>query len=495
MRAQTALARDRAAMAASNQQTQHQRHSRMGLLTKRLCFAPGLSRSPAHPAGRGTTSTYARLGWRVRAAVTALLVGPLSAAPAIAETAPRNIIFMIGDGMGPAYTTAYRHYRDDPATEAVEPTVFDELLVGMSSTHPADSTVVTDSAASGTALATGQKSYNGAIGVDVRKRPLLSVVEVARRRGMSVGIAVTSQVNHATPACFLAHVDSRKQYNAIADAYLDDRIEGRPKADVILGGGLEYFRRADRDLVAGFAELGFETVFAADELRADGRGPLLGLFAEVALPPALDDAAGPRLPAMTRAAIDRLDGNERGFFLLVEGSQIDWGGHANDVVYAMSELDEFAESVRLARDYAASRGDTLLLVTADHSTGGLTLGAGGEYQWRGDVVRRVRRTPAALAERYGQNSDFGAALSRDLGFDLSRAELAALRVAQLKSAHDFTRAIRGLIDQHSFTGWTTDGHTAVDVQVFAFGPGSAAFLGQHDNAAVGNALLDLLKSR
>ena len=123
----------------------------------------------------------------------------------LAANTPKNIIMMVGDGMGPAYTTAYRMYADDPSTPEIEETVFDRLLVGMASTHPdMGSGYVTDSAAGATALSTGVKTYNGAIGVDANKKPVQTVLELAKTQGRKTGVAVTSQINHATPASFIS---------------------------------------------------------------------------------------------------------------------------------------------------------------------------------------------------------------------------------------------------------------------------------------------------
>ena len=130
---------------------------------------------------------------------------------------PKNIIMVIADGMGPAYTTAYRYFNDNPATELIEETIFDRLFIGTSSTYPASTSgLVTDSAASATALASGVKSYNGAIGLDVNKKRVQTVLEFAKIQGKKTGIVVTSQINHATPAAYLAHNESRQNYNANA---------------------------------------------------------------------------------------------------------------------------------------------------------------------------------------------------------------------------------------------------------------------------------------
>ena len=176
---------------------------------------------------------------------------------ATASAADTNIIFLVGDGMGVSYTSAYRLYQDDPVTPELETTIFDEMLVGMSSTYPDDHNQVTDSAAAATALATGVKTFNGAIGVNPQHSPVISMLDKAKELGYSTGIAVTCQVNHATPAAFVAHADSRQSYDKIADQYLDLRINGKPKVDLILGGGQEYFIRKDRNLIKEFETLGY----------------------------------------------------------------------------------------------------------------------------------------------------------------------------------------------------------------------------------------------
>ena len=170
---------------------------------------------------------------------------------------PRNIIMVIADGMGPAYTTSYRYFNDDPLTEHIEDTVFDRLLVGSASTYPARiSGLVTDSAAGATALATGFKTYNGAIALDVDKNSVETVLEFAKKQGKKTGVVVTSQINHATPASYLTHNENRKNYNEIADSYLDNTI----KADVYLGGGWKYFLRDDRNLIDEFKASGFQYI-------------------------------------------------------------------------------------------------------------------------------------------------------------------------------------------------------------------------------------------
>ena len=243
--------------------------------------------------------------------------------PVVALAAPKNIIYMIGDGMGPAYLSAYRYYSDDTSTKTVENTIFDELWQGVASTYPDDDTYVTDSAAGATALATGVKSYNGAISVNRQHIPIGTMMQLAKRLGKANGIVASSQINHATPASFLAHNKSRRNYNEIADMFLDYRINGMPVADLMLGGGTDYFIRNGRDLVSEFKELGFQYTDSWQQLDTLTKTPALALLAETALPAALNSKQDKQLATLTEKALQLLTPAEKGFVLMVEGSQID----------------------------------------------------------------------------------------------------------------------------------------------------------------------------
>ncbi|WP_115717683.1 alkaline phosphatase [Gallaecimonas mangrovi] len=417
----------------------------------------------------------------------------LLSAPLLAKE-PRNIIIMIGDGMGPAYTSAYRYFADDPTTPAIEKTVFDEMLTGMVSTYPDDpDTIVTDTAAAATAIATGHKTYNGGIAVDRQKVALSSVMDVAKRLGKSTGIAVTSSINDAVPAAFLVHNESRSNYNAIADAYFDDRIDGNFRADVMFGGGAQYFKRPDRDLEKEFQAAGYQFVSDAAGLAALTKGPALGLFADTGLPSAIDDTQGPRLAAMTAKAVQLLDQNPKGFVLLVDGSQIDWAGHGNDIVTAMHEVADFAKAVSWAKSYADGRDDTLVVVTADHSTGGLSLGAAGKYQWRADFLRKIPHSPNFIASQLAQASKPATALPSLLGFTPSKDETDTLMSALSDSQQALVAAIKNLIDKRSLTAWSTPGNTAIDVPIFAEGVDKDHFAGFMDNTEIAKRLFALLQ--
>lgn len=425
---------------------------------------------------------------------------------------PKNIIFIVGDGMGPAYTTAYRYYKDNPNTEEVEKTVFDRHLVGLSSTYPASiSGYVTDSAAGATALATGIKSYNGAIGVDVNKNEVQTVLELAKTLGKKIGVVVTSQVNHATPASFLTHNESRKNYNEIADSYFDEKIKGQFKMDLLLGGGWKYFLRDDRDLINEFKLSGFQYIDTYQQLGSIKRNkPVIGLFADVGLPWALDDTDPYRLSAMTKVATTQLE-NDNGFFMLIEASQIDWAGHSNDIAAAMAEMDDLAKTLEYLEKYVAQNPDTLVVVTADHSTGGLTVAANGNYEWNPDVIRTMKYTPKTIADKLS-HQDITATLTEKLfNFDLTEQELASLvevkndsfvKAEEIdnpykdKGANKINRElykrVKHIMDKRTNTGWTSSGHTAVDVPVFAFGVSSRNFVGLNNNTDIANKIFTLL---
>lgn len=404
--------------------------------------------------------------------------------PTKAPSRPKNIVIMIGDGMGPSYTSAYRYYKDNPDTEEVEQTVFDRLLVGMASTYPASvSGYVTDSAAAATALATGVKSYNGAISVDTQKQPLPTILEKAKSLGLSTGVAVTSQINHATPAAFLAHNESRKNYDALALSYLETN------ADVFLGGGQKYFTP---ELLAQFKAKGYQHITRFEDLASITQPKVLGLFAEVQLPWAIDEKDAKKLSTLTQKALNLLSQNDQGFVLLVEGSLIDWAGHNNDIATAMGEMDEFSNAIEVVEQFVREHPDTLMVITADHNTGGLSIGVDGNYNWNPEILRNISASTDTLALAAISGEQWQADLARGLGFELNEEEIAKLTVARMQGLETIAVAIRHVIDKRTDTGWTTDGHTGTDVQVFAAGPASELFNGHQDNTDIANKIFSLL---
>ncbi|WP_421132029.1 alkaline phosphatase [Alteromonas sp. A079] len=416
-----------------------------------------------------------------------------TAPPAPQQNVPKNIIMVVADGMGPAYTTAYRNFVDDPSTPHIENVVLDDILVGNASTYPAKvSGYVTDSAAAATALATGVKSYNGAIGVDVNKQPVQSVMHFAKSKGMRTGLAVTSQIVHATPASYIAHNESRKNYNAIAEDFFDVRVNGEFVADVMLGGGTSYFARDDRNLVAEFVDAGYQHADSYESLASVPTGSnVLGLFAPVALPWVLDDSRKNRLEYMTKHAVKHLE-NENGYFLLVEASQVDWAGHANDIASAMTEMHDLALTMSFLRDYVDANPDTLVILTADHSTGGLTIGARGDYRWSPEFLQNMNASAGVIALGMVNEDKPGDYVAKQLGLTLTDEELATFD--SVAKQDDATRlsAVKTFLDNKTNTGWTTTGHTGVDVEVFAFGAGQSSFQGQIDNTDIAKKIFSFI---
>ncbi len=433
----------------------------------------------------------------------------------------KNIILFIGDGMGPAYLKAYRLYQDNLSTPSVEPTLFDSILVGALRTDPlgisgeiTDSSAsakalatglkavngqVTDSAASATAFATGLKTLNGALSVDPNNRPMPTVLEKAKILGKSTGMVVTSQVYHATPAAFVAHELDRDNYKEIANQFFDNQYQGLPYVDVLLGGGRKHFMGNERNIAMAFQNAGYDFVTSRTEMLASRNDKLLGLFAEIGLDKMFDrDVNTPSLREMTRAAIERLSKNPNGFFLMVEGSQIDWAGHENDIVGVMSEMADFEAAIAEGLNFAKSDAQTQVIVTADHSTGGLSVGARvnkvDHYQWNSQIVRSFKITPNKIVQLAQESGDLLRAFQSATDIPLSLSDQKMLANAPIKDYYQSLAVVTDLINRLSYTGWTTQGHTGVDVNLYAFGPESAKLVGNWDNTKLAEFMFELLQS-
>jgi alkaline phosphatase len=426
---------------------------------------------------------------------TALLLA--MALPTVAVAAPKNIIYMIGDGMGPTYLSAYRYYSDDITTKTVESTIFDQLWLGMASSYPDDDTYVTDSAAGATALATGIKSYNGAISVDHNHMPLSTMMMQAKKLGKANGIVASSQINHATPASFLAHNESRRNYNEIADMYVDYHINGKPVADVMLGGGKKYFIRDDRNLINELKQQNYQYADNWQQLDQLTRTPAIALLADVALPSALDNPIQQPLAQLTAKALQLLSPAEKGFVLMVEGSQIDWCGHSNDIACAMAEMHDFGQAIQVAKEYVDANPDTLLVITADHETGGLSLGANGVYQWRTDKIKNIQNTARVMAEKMlaaASNEEILQLWHTLTNMALSDEESKLLLSAKIDGNRALANQIKAIINKNTNTGWTSSGHSAADVPVLAYGKWQNDFVGFQDNTDIARKILQYIQA-
>ncbi len=326
---------------------------------------------------------------------------------------PKNVIFMIGDGMGFSHVFA--------GMTANKGHLFLENFkyTGFAKTQSSDN-YITDSAAGGTALASGQKTYNKAIGVNSDSIPVKTILEMAEEKGLSTGLVSTSSITHATPASFISHEAKRSYYEDIAADFLKTDV------DVFIGGGYKHFtqRKDGRNLIPELKKKGYTVLQKMDEIAKVKSGKLAGLTASEHNKRI--SARKDMLPVATSTALNILDDNKKGFFLMVEGSQIDWGAHQNNTIYLVEEMLDFDQSIGKALEFASQNKETLIVITADHETGGFSI----------------------------------------IGGDISKG------------------IVKG--------AFTTGGHTASMVPVFAYGPGAENFTGIMENTDIAKKIMSLM---
>jgi alkaline phosphatase len=331
---------------------------------------------------------------------------------------PHNVILLIGDGMGLAQVTAAMY-------DSKKEFVMDKFpVVGFQKCHSVDN-IISESAANATAMACGVKTLLHKIGVDEFDRPCKTILEDARDKGLATGIVVTSALVHATPAAFFAHQPSRTMYEEIAEDF------AKANVDFAIGGGKRYFDRRGGDDRNLLQELHKRQVSVYDYYNDDlnvtvpsPKTPFLYLTADNQ--PIAASQGRDYLYRAVKMALGYLPvRSKKGFFLMIEGSQIDWGGHSNQVSLLLSEMDDFLTAVEVVLAYAKQKGNTLVIVTGDHETGGLAINPGS-------TTKRL----------------------------------------ELK--------------------FTTNGHTATMIPVYAFGPGAEYFNGVYDNTAINHRIKELM---
>ena len=272
----------------------------------------------------------------------------------------KNVIFMIGDGMG--LNQLYAGMTANGGNLNIERCTH----TGLAKTYSANS-YITDSAAGGTALATGNKTNNGMIGMNADSVAVKSVLSMAEEAGMATGLVATVRITHATPAAFYAHQISRNMYEEIAADMLTSGV------DFFVGGGRNNFeiRKDSLNYSDSLRNANYNIVYSIDSVEAPVLLPFGALCANSDMPKASE--RGNFLPDAVDLAIKSLDARREGFFLMVEGSQIDYQSHGNNTEGVVDEVLDFDRAIRIALDFAERDGETLVVITADHETGGMTI--------------------------------------------------------------------------------------------------------------------------
>jgi alkaline phosphatase len=414
----------------------------------------------------------------------------------------KNVIIMVPDGCSMSIATLARLYKGEDNN-------LDKLLTGSVRTYSANS-VITDSAAAATAFATGYKTTSGFIGVaphtddlipgftpEIKPYyPLPTILEGAKYNGKSTGIVVTSVIAHATPGGFTGHTSSRSMYDDIMEQMVHQDL------DVAFGGGMVYLlpegvslttkdgktlkgaRKDTENLLDALKKNGYTIISTSDELKNIKTGKVWGLFNGIDLVPDIDrdelNPSQPSLAEMTQKAIEILSTNENGFFMMVEGSQVDFGGHANDPAYMVTEFIAFDKAVGVAVDYAKKNNDTIVVVFPDHDTGGMSIGNNSEkgHNYASipvdtlvTPIKNAKITIKGLLELAYSDNNVTTGEIQDLfktKWNLALNETQAEDILKLKKdAHAVADYIS---DNFTVIGWTTGGHTGVDVPLWVYTP-------------------------
>lgn len=427
----------------------------------------------------------------------------LSNLPSSAAKKPKNIIFCVADGMAmqtlsladlyQSRVMGRRSYWNWLANQ-------DFAVNGLQMTASLSS-VVTDSAAASSAWGSGRHIWNGQLNVfpdGTKLRPLHSIF---REHGIKTGLVTTATITHATPAGFAICCDDRDKEWEIADRYLEGGF------DVLMGGGDKFFNPAKRkdkkDTYGGFAKAGYLVAKTRDEVLHAKAPKILGVFSDGHVPYTVDRnnnaeiaAKTPTLAEMTATALANLKGSKHGFVLQIEGGRVDHAGHANDLASILWEQIAFEEAVKVAVEFALNDGDTLVVVTSDHATGGPSLnGDGDEYFDTTAAVDAFGNMKASYDVVYSALGKTPTAdqvqdvVSTKLGIKLSAAEAKAvadgfagnspIKLSKFHGNRGGTLATA--LSNTTKVGWTSQNHTGEHVMVTALGPGSAHWRGITEN--------------
>ena len=435
---------------------------------------------------------------------------------------PKYVFYFIGDGMGPSHVLGTEYYLGELEGVIGRPNklCFTQFPKTAFVSTFSKSNGVTDSAASGTALATGSKTKNGFLGVEMDTTPVYSVAYAAKQAGYAVGVSTTVGINHATPGAFYAHQPGRSRFYEIGKDMLTADY------DFYAGGDLIMSKSEQRDeIYAKAKEQGYTIARGYDDYKANGKSAkkLMLYQKEVAtdLPYAIDREEGDlTLAQITEAGIEFLSKkNKKGFFLMVEGGKIDYASHADDGATAFNEVIDFDNAIKVAYEfYKKHPNETLIVVTADHETGGLVLGYSGAYalnlkllkaqkvsaERMGSILRRASRARMELRwERVQEllKENFG--LWGDI--QLTKEETHELRAyfEQAYATTDIakreskltslaTRA-KQMVNHKALLSWAGPNHSASFVPLFAIGAGSEQFDGVIDNTDIPKMIKKIAK--
>ncbi|KAL2013054.1 hypothetical protein VTN00DRAFT_579 [Thermoascus crustaceus] len=449
-------------------------------------------------------------------------------------TGKRNLIFMVSDGMGPTSLSLTRSFRQlEEGLTIDDILVLDQHHIGSSRTR-SSSSLVTDSAAGATAFSCGLKSYNGAISVLPDHSPCGTVLEAAKQAGYMTGLVVTTRITDATPACFASHVNYRSYEDTIAEHEIGEYPLGRV-VDLMLGGGRCHFlpnstdgscRADDRDLIQIAKEKGFSYVddragFDGLNVGSSAKLPLLGLFAERDIPyeidrrfqkdvyPSLEEMARTALTALSEATKD----SDKGFFIMIEGSRIDHAGHGNDPAAQVHEVLAYDKAFAAALEFLEKDSTPgVLISTSDHETGGLAAArqlhkSYPDYKWLPGVLANASHSSEYLHNKLNQylNSD-GKKLNKSAQRRYVREELLEKDFGVTDATDDEVDAVlehdpywpssyvfADIISRRAQVGWSTHGHSAVDVNIYASSTKDAwALVGNHENTEIGSFIANYL---
>ena len=411
------------------------------------------------------------------------------AAPLALAATPKNVILFIGDGM----STPQRMTAEEFAIKDGREKLYINHLPQQATTRTCSaSSLVTDSAAAATAIACGTKTRNHAVGVDPAGKRLVSCAEVAKAKGRKVGIVTTVTINHATPAGFYAHRGDRNDGYGIG---LDLLASG---FDFFAGGGCD--RHDDKghkeykgDIYSLAEKSGY--AFAKQDRKAfDALKPGAKAWyvaASGTLPYTIDEDDWkdvPTLAELTAKAIKMLE-NPKGFFLMVEAGKIDYAGHANDAAANLREVLALDDAVKVALKYHKKHPETLVIVTGDHETGGMTMGfAGTGYNFYMDRLAAQKRSAEALGNHISSKKPQSFAEIRDFvteNYGLSGKELDGVERA---FGGDIVSAVKRAVSAKCGIGWTSNSHTALPVLTTSIGPGSEQFTGFIDNTDISKTI-------